>query len=608
MNATGNILSSIPLFRHCTDEEIRQLQNIGKLATVNQGHQFDIKKVSSFCVVVNGIFEIESMGRTDIVYLAPGSFFGAIPFSENRQTGKVRALLDSTLMILSAEEIYRFFLMSYKCLRGYLKIISRMGYEISEIGKKYSAGATRVITVYSPFPQSGKSFLASLLGAALKKNGKTVVLDMSFSGNSVFNFFEKKATAPLAHRTEDSPAFERLINEWMEHVSENLDLLNVTFGSKVKVNPDIMSPLLFMLSREYRYIVIDCGDDDPDLRNRVLALSDRIFTTVKNRKDTRQLYDIFDAGVKEGQRVYYIANEHFAGDVKDFTGGLVLPKFAAAADMGWHVRLEQIADSVELTSLVSLITGRRRAMVFETNLLSSIFYGGFFASLHKTGQTFDLMYTSSYGYIVLALYLLSGGEREFKKRMDQFFSPERLSKLLDITFPSDHVFKNDVVSKLAGEICGDNRLEMFREMPVAMLGRNGMEERRLFSTGYLRDITAASFCLYPIFEQVELMDGSYNSGYPDFMVRVEDLFRVDVDETVYVSVDNSMSMSYREGKPMSFFSNYLSCVEERAVEDKVSDLSDVSMVLEVSEKDVRLERMYDTSREIADKLLKKLKQ
>ena len=73
-------------------------------------------------------------------------------------------------------------------------------------------------------------------------------------------------------------------------------------------------------------------------------------------------------------------------------------------------------------------------------------------------------------------------------------------------------------------------------------------------------------------------------------------------------VDNSMSMSYREGKPMSFFSNYLSCVEERAVEDKVSDLSDVSMVLEVSEKDVRLERMYDTSREIADKLLKKLKQ
>ena len=607
MNATGNILASIPLFRHCTDEEIIQLQGIGKLATVKKGHQYDMKKVSSFYVVVNGIFEIESMGRTDIVYLAPGSFFGAIPFSENRQTGKVRALVDSTLMMLGAEEMYRFFLMSYKCLRGYLKIISRMGYEISEIGKKYSAGATRVITVYSPFPQSGKSFLASLLATSLKKSGKTVVLDMSFSGNSVFNFFEKKTTAPLAHRTEETPAFERLINERMEHVSENLDLLNVTFGSKVKVDPDIMSPLLFMLSREYRYIVIDCGGDDPELRNRVFALSDRIFAMVKNRKDIRHLYDTFDAGVKEGQRVYYIANEHFAGDVKDFTGGLVLPKFTAADDMGWRDRLEQIADGAELTSLATLITGRRSALVFETNLLLSIFYGGFFGSLQEAGKTFDLMYTSSYGYIVLALYLLCEGEGEFKKRMDQFFSPERLSKLLDITFPSDHVFKIDVVSKLAGEICGDNRLEMFKEMPVAMLGRNGMDGRRLFSTGHLRDVIAASFCLYPMFEQVEIMDASYNSGYPGFRVRVEDLFRVDVDEMAYVSVDNSMKMSYREGELMSFFSNYLSCVEEKAVDDKMSDLSDISMVLEVSEKDVDLEHMYDASREIADRLLKKLK-
>jgi hypothetical protein len=606
MNATGNTLASIPLFRHCTDEEIRQLQNIGKLVTVKQGHQFDMKKVNSFYVVVNGIFEIESMGKTDIVYLAPGSFFGSIPFTENRQTGKVRALVDSTLMMLGVEEMYRFFLMSYKCLRGYLKIISRMGYEVSGIGKKYSAGASRIIMVYSSFPQSGKSFLASLLGASLKKNGKTVVLDMSFSGNSVFNFFEKKAAAPLAHRTEDSPAFERLINERMEHVSENLNLLNVTFGSKVKVDPDIVSPLLFMLSREYRYIVIDCGDDDLDLRNRLLGLSDRIFTLVKNQKETRILYDIFDANVKEGQRVYYIINEHYAGDVKDFSGGLVLPKFMTASGQGGYERLERIADGDELSPIVSLITDRRSALVFETNLLLSIFYGGFLGSLHKAGKTFDLMYTSSYGYIVLSLYLLSGGKSEFRKRMEQLFSPERLNKLLDITFPSEYVFKKDVISKLAGEICGENRLEMFREMPVAMLGRNGMEERRLFSTGYLRDMITASFCLYPIFEQVEILGGRYNSGYPDFRVRVEDLFRVDVDETVYVSVDNSMTMSYRDGKLMNFFSGYLSCVEERAVDDKVSDLSDVSMVLEVSEKDIRLDRIYDSSLEIADKLLKKL--
>jgi hypothetical protein len=605
MNVTGNILASIPLFRHCLEEEIMQLQKIGKLASVRKGHQFDMKKVNSFNVVVSGIFEIEAMGKTDIVYLSPGSFFGTIPFTENRQTGKVRAMVDSTLMMFGSEELYRFFLMSYKCLRGYLKIIDRVGLEQSGVGKNYFGGATRILTIYGPHPQSGKSFLSALLGASLAKKGKTVVLDISFSGNSVFNFFEKKAPAPLAHRTEDSPAFERLINDRMEHAGENLDLLNIAFGAKVKVNADIISPLLFMLSKEYRYIVIDCGDVDHDLRDRIFGVSDSIFTLLKNRKDTRLMYDLFDAQVKEGQRVYYIVNEYYAGEVKDFSGGLVLPKFEAAADGGEYARLEGCASSGGLDPILSMVTKRRSALVFETGLLQSLFYGGFLGALHKSGKTFDLLYTSAYGYVVLALYQASGSWSEFGKRLEQFFSEDRLNKLLDVTFPDEHVFKINAASKLAAEICGDNRLEMFHQIPMAMLGCDGLGSRRLFSTGYLREMTAASFSLYPVFEQVDGPGGGYNSGYPAFRARVEDLFRIDVDETVYISVNNSAVIGYREGKLMSFFSRYLSCMEERIAEDKVSDLADISMTLEVSEKEVRIDRILDSSREISDKLMKK---
>ncbi|OHD63588.1 MAG: hypothetical protein A2176_06190 [Spirochaetes bacterium RBG_13_51_14] len=605
MNVTGNILASIPLFSHCLDEEIRQLQKIGKLASVKKGHQFDLKKVNSLNVVVNGIFEIESMGKTDVVYCAPGSFFGAVPFTENRQTGKVRALVDSMLLLFSAEDLFRFFLMSYKCLRGYLKITGRMGFDVSEIGRKYFGGTTRIITIYSPFPQSGKSFLAALVGVSLKGGGKTIILDMSYAGNSVFNFFEIKVTAPLSHRTEESPAFEQIILDRIEHVTENLDLVNVTFGSKVKINADIISPLLFMLSKEYRYIVIDCGDDDAGLRNRMFGLSDRIFTVIKNRRDTRLLFDIFDAHVEEGQRVYYMLNEYYAGDVKDFSGGLVLPKFDAPAD-GERERLLRLAGGDALSPVVSLVTKKRSALVFETNLLQAVWYGGFLNSLHKAGKTFDLLYSSSYGYIVISLYLLSNGRNEFRKRMNQFFSPDRLNKLLDITFPTEHVFKNNDVSKLADEICGQSRLEMFSDLPVAMVGQNGTAGRRLFSTGYLRDMVAASFCLYPIFEEVSVLGGSCNSGYPGFRVRIEDLFRIDVDETVFVSVSGGMKMNYRDTKLISFFTRYLDVIEGQAVYEKKSDLADVNIVLEVSEKDIRIDRILDSSQEMSEKLLKRL--
>ena len=152
---------------------------------------------------------------------------------------------------------------------------------------------------YSSLPGAGKSLLASLMGVSLKGAGKTVILDLSYAGNSVFNFFEKKITAPLSHRAEDGPSFEEIIRGRIEPVDEGLDLVNVAFGSKVKVNPDILSPLLFMLSKEYRFIVIDCGDDDPGLRDRVIGLSDRVFTLVKNRKDIRSLHEVFDRSARE---------------------------------------------------------------------------------------------------------------------------------------------------------------------------------------------------------------------------------------------------------------------------------------------------------------------
>ncbi len=605
MDVTGTILARIPLFRHCLEEELRRLRTIGTIADVKKGHQFDLKKVNSLNVVVNGIFEIESTGNTDVVYLAPGSFFGTIPFTENRQAGRIRALVDSSLLMFAAEDMYRFLLMSYRCLRGYLKVVSRMGFVVSDVGTEYFGGMTRIITAYGNQQGAGKSLLASLIGASLKEMGKTVILDLSYAGNSVFNFFEKKITAPLSHRAEDGPAFEEIIRGRIERVDDGLDLVNVAFGSKVKVNPDILSPLLFVLTKEYRYIVIDCGDDDPGLRDRVIGLSDRVFAMVKNKKDIRSLYDVFDASAREGQRIYYVLNEYHAGDVRDYPGGLTLPKFDAPS-AGEYERLRRLVGSEELAPLVSLVTKKNRALVLETGLLNALFYGGFFGAMRGAGVSCDLLYASSYAYIVSALSLQSGSGAEFRKRMDQFFSEDRMSKLLDITFPTDHVFKNDSVMKLAGETCGNARIETFRDLPVAMLGQGGTSGRRLFSTGYLRDMVAAAFCLYPVFEEVPIMDGRYNAGYPGFSVRAEDLFRIDVDETVCVSVRNAMKPAYRDGKLMSFFTRYLDFVGEQASEGATSDLADERIVLEVSEKDVRPGRIIDHSREISDRLVKKL--
>ena len=174
MDIITKILRNVPLFRHCSEEEIQYLHKISRLSVIKKGQLFDLKKISSFNIVVNGIFEIEALGKTDIVYLSPGSFFGTIPFTENKHSGKIKAIVDSTMLLFKVEEIYKFFLIYYKCLRGYLKTISNMGFEISAIGNRYFGGDSKIISIYSPYSNSGKSFFSSLLGMSLKKNGKSI--------------------------------------------------------------------------------------------------------------------------------------------------------------------------------------------------------------------------------------------------------------------------------------------------------------------------------------------------------------------------------------------------------------------------------------------------
>jgi hypothetical protein len=207
---------------------------------------------------------------------------------------------------------------------------------------------------------------------------------------------------------------------------------------------------------------------------------------------------------------------------------------------------------------------------------------------------------------MLSLYLLTGNVRDFMKWIERFFSEERLNKLLDITFPTEHVFKNNLVVKLAEEACGLNRIEMLNDVPAALLGRDGMAERRLFSTGYLKDVVAASFSMYPLFEQVPIVGSPYNSGYPDFRVQIEDMFRIDVDETVFVSVDNAHPIKFRHGRLMQLFTNYMDFIQDRRDGTRGNGLADHDIVLEFSEADMHPGRMLEISEEISFKLLSKI--
>ncbi len=604
MDFIDHILSDIPLFRHCRDEEIRRLRGAGRVVNVQRGKLFDPGKDNSLGVVITGLFEMEAPGRGEVVCMASGSFFGDIPFTQNRHRGQVRALVDSSLFVFEVKSVYRFFLNSYKAMRGYLRAVGAMGFEPSSVAKKYGGRAARIITVFSRTDGSGKSVLSSFLGLCCAREGKTIILDVSYTGDSVFNIFERKITTAVSQKDEEDLAADLFINERIESVDDNLSLMNIAFGSRVRVNPEILSPILFALSREYRFIVIDLSGRDDALRDRVFELSDVIFPIVTRPKDRRALYPLLDSGLREGQRVLYTLNAFHARSARSFEGGIILEDLGVTKKAPVHEALRERVDGENAAEFMEFIRGRKRGMVLETKLADSVFYAGFLAAFQRAGGKADLLYSSGMSYCLAALFALMEDEESFLRAVEAFFSEERINAMLDITFPDEFIIKNAGAARHAREVAGAARIEMFRSLPTVMLADERGEGVRVFSTGGLAECVAASLMLNPVCESVEIAGGPYHSGFPGRRVRPEDLLRTDVDEILSVSVRNRGRLRFRDRRVLSFYDRYLDHCSFILPEGRPGGIPSKNIVIEIDESVYNLKKILELSDKLSNKLLK----
>ncbi len=603
MDSIDHIIRDIPFFRHCTETEISLLRKKGRMVSIPRGQRLDLLRINSLNVVARGLFEIEARGKNDVVYFSAGSFFGDIPFTDAGHHGTVRACVDSQIMLFDIDEMYRFFLTSFKAVRGYLRIVDKMGLEISPRVRGYSSSRSRMVAVYGSQADSGKTTFASLLACACAKKGKTIVLDLSYQGGSVFNLFEKKITVALSQKHDDAAFSEEYVKGMIERVDENLSLLNVCFGSKLRVNPEILSPLLFLLSREYHYIIMDISSQDERLRDRALGLSDVVFAMLRRVKDREELYAPLDAALTEGQRVYYTLNRFYDRGARSFEGGLILDNLAIKKGEGSYPRLLELAES-GAEGFSKLVTERRNGLVCETLVLESALYSGLLSTMFNAGIPIDLIYTSSMSFLVAALFLLFEREADFNAALGRLFADDRINALLDISFPDEHIIKNSKIYKFAREAAHNKRVEIFKCLPVAMLANERDHSTRLFSTGNLADLMAASFLLYPVFESLPISGGLFHSGYPRRRVKAEDLLRTDVDEIYYAAVKNRQRMDGGGTRVLRFYSRYLEYLREWEPEERMPEAFEKNIVLEIDEKEFNITKMLRLSRELSERLLK----
>ncbi len=602
MEKIRDILGTVPFLAHLTCEELEIFFKSGRVSSLKPGQNVELKKSSSLNIVLRGMFEVETVGYRDVVYLAPGSFFGTLPFTDNKIRGNIRALTESEVFIINEDEFYRFFLTSYKTLRGYLRMIANMGFEINPAGKKYADAGCRVISVYSKTSGAGKSYLASLLSMAL--SGEMVILlDVSYRGKTVFDYFNSMITVPLSVKDSDEDGAESVINDRIVRYSENLHLLNISFSSRVKTDPDILKPVLLSLSKDYKYIVADLSDDDHELRNRMFRLSDFIFAITDGRKDLSSMQDDFDDVIDEGQRIIYVRNNRMAQGKGAFRGGLILNRCESESPENPDIMEKFVADG-NLKSFTDMISGESRALVLSGSPMESIFFCPLLTELDKSRKNFHYIYSSSYSFFLVALFLLFENSSELRENLKRFYSPEQVARNLDIVFPEKFIFSNSRLLKYTYELASTRRLEMFHPLPLCRLSTG--DSSSLMSCGSLAKIMAASLSLSPEYEPVDINGAGYFTDLTGSGSNPAHLLRTSADDIYAVSVNNKVDLRLPAGVYNEFYASSLYTGERisRSFKDYLEPGR--NLILDVSETEYKFDKIFNSASKASQLIVSKI--
>lgn len=594
------ILRQIPFFKHLMDEELSTLFKIVTPIAIPKGGSVNCDSHSLY-IVKKGVFEIQK--HAESIYLTPSSFFGELPFCE-KGSGIIKALSDSMVFELKDTDLYQFMGNNFKALRGYLRAADFYRFSLSDTGRKLSRNKTQVITIFSTEKHCGKTTLALIVANLSSFNKATVLLDASYDGMSVFDMCGKQLLPPLSQKSLDEVTGQKFIEQRIEKISETLDILNVAFGSKVRINPDIINPLLFYLSFEYSYIVIDCSNIDVTLRDTILHNTD-ILIEIINNKSLSKLQAINDSLLTQGQQVIYVVNRHFEKTTKITDYQKDFDTISIHSEETVFQAILRTKSQHDL--LFREILSDRNALVLASGMYETLFYAGFFEALRDSDNTPDIIFTTGIPYALLTAFLHSNSLKEYKKLLLNYFSDDKLHLMLDVSFPDKYLFKNDSLKSFSSSVCDTQRLEYYNIIPYTMLVSNN--SARMFSTGDMRDIVAASIAFLPMFEGVSINKEEYYAPYPLYPTMPETLLRTHIQQILYISIDavyNPLSLKSKVFRIFRKFVDflpypYLYVCDNGPVCDKEFSLQ----IPEVTSIDHLVEKSFD-NKESFDNIMKKI--
>lgn len=488
MNASQKRISANPFFSSLLFEESASLGQKAGIHYLSKGDELDLLGEKSVYFLDSGIMEsVSTGGKGESNFFNPGSFFGYLPFSDAAPRGELRALSDVKLISLNNDDCINLFSLSPKAMRGYMKAMKLLKYPLVKSAEKFSSVSAKVIAVCGS-SKSGKTAIASNLARVLSGKGKTVILDLSYSGSSVFDVFNAKIMPPFSQKEEN----EKQKSLTAVSAAENIDLLNVSHGSMVKCDSSLIAPILFSFSFTYNYIIMDISDYDEQLRDEAVKKADYVIDILSEKQN-------FPVSASDAQLVIPVK----------FSNTVI--KNHNAINIDYTDNQENSSSSEGIISLADIISKKRKALYLTPRSAQSIGYIPFLCSFFESEFTFDAVFSTFFPYVLSCLFAVSSSKDDFLKSSFRLFNPSVINTLFDINFPGQYLSSSKKIVKFMRDVFGQTRIEDNKLLCIShsFSGLNGNEY--LFSSGEMFQEASSSISIPPLFDGIG--DNKYCSAF-----------------------------------------------------------------------------------------------
>jgi hypothetical protein len=498
-----------PLFSHLSLRRYDSVLSCFEKRLIKKGEKIDLKSWNAFSIVRNGSLRTEGvLEKGENLFLSDSSYFGTLPLSAAESRGVIRAVSDVEILNADPSALGKALYSSYPALKGYLRLLNLSGLPAAPHVEGISSSVPLVISAVDAGKFRKSAETAVLIARFLSEQSSTVIVELSREGVSAFDVCGVKITPPISEK-KMGEGVDSDIGKLITEKMPNLHLLNVSFGSKVRTNPSIISPLISYLAAKYSYIVIHTGAQSQEIIEESSFVSDRVVFCSGTRKEYEKHRTLYPKTAGQGQSVYAL----FSGSAEKHmkSRGRVYSMPDIPSDIDDIPSFAEWGISVKFNEFVRALSARKTMLFIENTGYASLGFAGLVEYLNKRTNDNLALYAPSYALHLCTLY--HQNPSLYMKNIKKLFKDATLLSMLDIRFPGECLLSNKSLRSFSSAYSAGSFLEE-SGLEISTSFFDG-GSRTVSSCGSCRDFSAAVLCEKPFFEPFKTRKGGFSLSSDD---------------------------------------------------------------------------------------------